>query len=424
MKQTPPPQTENSKPLFRSQAVAYQARSIEGDVMLSLTMRMRVLVIILTLIVVIAMVFAATANYSRTETVSGWVVPDEGLIRILAKNGGTIKQLSVTEGEDVKAGQSLAVLRLSQGTANGDAGKVIAEYLQTELLASRAKAKAEHERLMAEQQSLLAQKEAMKRALEASKARIETVSGRQKLAQANMERVQSIAARGFASKKAVEDSQSVMLSLEQEMVDVRTGILDLERQIQDIDAQLKSLPFSIKSAEADARASEAALKRQNTEQNLLSTYHVTASVDGRVVAIPVEPGQTLSPQAGVAVIIPKGSHLQAELFLPSRAAGFISKGQEVRLMYQAFPFEKFGTAKGEIISISRTVLSPSDIQVPGLEINEPVFRIKVKLESEMVKAYGKDMPIQPGMLVSAGIIQDRRTLIEWLLDPIYAVGRM
>lgn len=93
-------------------------------------------------------------------------------------------------------------------------------------------------------------------------------------------------------------------------------------------------------------------------------------------------------------------------------------------MYQAFPYQKFGTAEGTVRSVSRTVLAPDEVAIPGLDVQEPVFRVKVTLASDVVTAYGQDMPIQPGMTVSAGIVTDSRSLLEWLLDPIYAVGRL
>ena len=140
--------------------------------------------------------------------------------------------------------------------------------------------------------------------------------------------------------------------------------------------------------------------------------------------MPVSQGQTVAPQSVIAVVTPEGSTLEAELYVPSRSAGFITEGQEVQLMYQAFPYQKFGTAKGRVRSVSRTVLAPAEVAIPGLEIQEPVFRVKVNMESDMVRAYGQDIPVQPGMLLSASIVIDRRTLFEWLLDPLYAVGRL
>jgi membrane fusion protein len=139
--------------------------------------------------------------------------------------------------------------------------------------------------------------------------------------------------------------------------------------------------------------------------------------------MPVEVGQTLVPGATVAVISAGDSQLEAELFAPSRAAGFIRVGQPVRLMYQAFPFQKFGAGKGQVTAVSRTVLAPSEVAIPGLQFQEPVFRVKVRLERESVAAYGAEVPLQPGMLLNADIVVDRRSLLEWLLDPLYAAGR-
>jgi membrane fusion protein len=124
----------------------------------------------------------------------------------------------------------------------------------------------------------------------------------------------------------------------------------------------------------------------------------------------------------VAAIVPAGSRLQAELFVPSRAAGFIRPGQEVRLMYDAFPHQTFGASIGRVAEISRTVLAPSEV-TSGLELREPVFRVRVNLDREEVEAYGEHIPLQAGMSLRADLIIDRRTLIEWLLDPVYAAAR-
>ncbi|MFN7236497.1 MAG: HlyD family efflux transporter periplasmic adaptor subunit, partial [Brevundimonas sp.] len=160
-----------------------------------------------------------------------------------------------------------------------------------------------------------------------------------------------------------------------------------------------------------------------TQTEAQSTYVVTATVAGRIVALPVQRGQTVAPGASLAVVTPQGSTLEAELYAPSRAAGFVREGQEVRLLYQAFPHQKFGTGQGVVTSVSRTVLAPAEIAIPGLQVQEPVFRVRVKLARDSVAAYGETVPLQPGMLLSADVVIDRRSLLEWLLDPLYAAGR-
>ena len=92
-------------------------------------------------------------------------------------------------------------------------------------------------------------------------------------------------------------------------------------------------------------------------------------------------------------------------------------------MYQAFPYQTFGTGRGTVSAVSRTVLAPNEVAIPGLTVQEPVFRIRVHLYTLSVKAYGRLMPLQPGMLLSADVVTEHRNLIQWLLDPLYAAGR-
>ncbi|KGJ07648.1 hemolysin secretion protein D [Paracoccus sphaerophysae] len=371
-----------------------------------------------------AAIFAATATYARMETVVGWVVPEGGLIRVTAQQGGIIEKLSVAEGDQVAAGEALAELRLSTDLEDGSAGLALQKQLKNQIEAVRAQAEAEREKLQAQEVSLKAQRDGMLRELDQSRARVESMAERLALIEADAKRVRKIADRGYASKKNVEESAMAVLSAQQELDALRSSVMATERQIGDVEAQLKTLPLSIRAAEAQARASEAQLAQQGTELAVRDVYRAGATVAGRVVAVPVSRGQTVPPQSVIAVLTPEGSTLEAELYVPSRSAGFITPGQEVQLMYQAFPYQKFGAANGTVRSVSRTVLAPGEVAIPGLEINEPVFRVKVGMESDSVQAYGQAIPVQPGMLLSAGIVIDRRTLVEWLLDPIYAVGRL
>lgn len=416
----PPPQT----PLFRTEAIAHQTQRLEGEVLLVQSVRLRVLAFIGVAIVAAGLIFISTATYARMESVTGWVVPEGGLIRVTARQGGIIEQIDVSEGDIVATGQALATLRLSSSLGSGDAGMALANQLAAEIAAVHAQAAATRDKLLAEQQQVKAQRAALELELAENRRRLSTMEVHANLIKANVERAEQLVAKGFFTRRGLEEAQMAQLSAQQELSQIRATILNYERQIGDLDAKSHTLPLDIEAADAQARISEATLAQRQTETAVRNSYVVDATLAGRVVAIPVARGQDASAGAVVAVITPEGSNLEAELYIPSRAAGFIEPGQEVRLMYQAFPYQKFGTARGTVHLVSRTVLGPSEVAIPGLQVQEPVFRVKVKLERESITAYGQEIPIQPGMLLTADVIIDRRTLLEWLLDPIYAVGRM
>ena len=418
------PSSPQQAPLFRKEAVIHQIRRLDGEVLLVQSFPTRALAALGVAIVAAAALFVSTANYSRMETVPGWVVPQDGLIRVSARQGGIVEAVSVNEGDNVAAGQALATLRLSSNLDAGNAGVMLAAQLEAEIAAARAQTVAAREKLVAEQRQVSVQRAGLGREIDENRQRLQAMNERMELVRANVERTQQLADRGFASRKVLEDARLAELTVQQELAQMRATILNYERQMGDLDARLVSLPLDLDALDAQSRATLAGLAQKRTEAATRHDYVAGATIGGKIVAIPVTRGQDIAAGAVIAVLTPTGSNLEAELYVPSRAAGFIKPGQEVRLMYQAFPYQKFGTARGRVHLVSRTVLSPAEVTLPAAQLREPVFRVKVRLERDSVSAYGQDIPIQPGMLLTADVLIDRRTLLQWLLDPIYAAGRM
>jgi membrane fusion protein len=112
--------------------------------------------------------------------------------------------------------------------------------------------------------------------------------------------------------------------------------------------------------------------------------------------------------------------LVGEIFVSQRAAGLLKTGQAVRLNLDAFPYQTFGSVPGRILSISSTALTSGEIGVPGVRAEEAMYRVRVRLGRSFVNAYGQRRTLSPGMSLEAIIVTDRRSLIEWLLDPVFA----
>jgi membrane fusion protein len=126
-------------------------------------------------------------------------------------------------------------------------------------------------------------------------------------------------------------------------------------------------------------------------------------------------------------LLPSDGQLEAELLVPSRAVGFIEPGDRVLLRYQAFPYQKFGHHKAEVVRISRSALGPNELGalIGDTKANEPFYRVTVTLARQVVTAYGRNEHLKPGMLLEADIMGERRRLVEWILEPLYSVkGRV
>lgn len=409
--------------LFRREALTRPTRSLSGVVVLRASRTSLWITLMLVAAVVMAVLFAATASYARRETVTGWLVPPAGLIRQAARQGGVVQRLHVEEGQQVSVGQPIATIRLSESTASGDSFDQLAETFGTQQAASRSRSEANLAALAAEQAALQRRLTALRLEKVEASRRVQLQRERLRLAEGELRRAEPVAAQGFLPARELEARRVAVLQADQNLSEMTASVLSAERQVDEAESRLRAIPIDMRAARADAATAEAGIAQQRTQAETAATYVVVATVAGRVSAIPVSLGQALSAGGAVAVVGQGNQPLEAELYVPSRAAGFVRQGQEVRLMYQAFPFQKFGAGHGRVVSVSKTVLAPAEVQLPGSQVEEPVFRVRARIADAAVAAYGQDIPLQPGMLLNADIVLDRRNLFEWLLDPLYAAGR-
>ena len=199
------------------------------------------------------------------------------------------------------------------------------------------------------------------------------------------------------------------LATEREIAGVRAALVEAKARSA---AQLSAL---------DAQVAAAA--QEQVERRAQAEAVVTAPAAGIVAALLVEPGQVVAGGASLLTLLPEGSPLQAHLFAPSRAVGFIRAGQEVRLRYPAFPFQKFGSHRARVVSVSRSAIAPAELGFsPADGSREPLYRVKVALDSQTVAAYGRAEPLQAGMQVEADVLLDRRRLIEWVFEPLLSLA--
>jgi membrane fusion protein len=408
--------------LFRREVLNQQGRRLAGDVILATPPGAWPLTAVVVAAVITALTFATLAPYARTETVTGWIVPSSGLIRLVAQDGGIVESVSVREGDRVRAGEPIAVVRLSPELAGRDAIGELAESLEARGQAAQLRAQAAQAALRAEQTRLAERVAGLERQIAEARSRVVAQEGRVALARDEVRRAEQIFAQGFLPRRELDLRRAGALSEDGALAELRGDLLALEDQIAEARARQRSIPIDARAAEADATSTAAILAGERTRTDREGAYVVTATVDGVVAALPVRRGQAVSSEAALAVLMPAGASLGADLYVPTRAAGFIAPGQPVRLMYQAFPHQKFGTGSGRIVTVSQATLAPRDIDIPGLTFSEPMYRIRVALDRPTVPAYGRDMPLRPGMLLTADIVIDRRSLLEWLLDPLYAAG--
>ena len=409
--------------LFRTEAVQHATRRLGGEVVVATPLKVSILGAFLVGVIAVSAVFAATASYARKETVVGWLTPEGGMVRAAAQRGGVAMEVLIEEGEIVSAGAPLAVMRLSADTDVGDAGQALLHALAAQTEAAETRAALAVSSLIAEVERLTKERAAVLDELTAIGDQIGFQEQRVALAAAETARGEEMVARGVLPRTELDRRLTAELEARQNLASLRGATTSFQRDIDALDARVRVIPIDRAAAEAEAAAARAALEERVTQTRVANQYVVISPIAGRVAAVPIQLGQSLSPGATVAVVTPADGRLVAELYVPSRAAGFIQPQQDVRLMYEAFPHQRFGVGAARVETVSHTVLAPSEVAIPGVALQEPVFRVRAALEQETVNAYAEAIPLQPGMLLHADVVIDQRSLLEWLFDPIFAARR-
>lgn len=408
--------------LFRSQVFKNQHFRLHGDVMLTGSTSNWTLIGLLAVVVGGSGLWIATGHYARTEMVVGRIVPDGAMTRILPSRPGVIARLSVQEGQRVRAGDLIATVVVQHRSA--DRADPMAEDLasidrQHELVSQQIGLS---RRSQADEFAKLAVSIAQSRSeLAALDRQIELQRGMVESAKASFEPLTEVMQRGYVSRIQYEGRRQQYLSSQSQLAQLEAQRAQLAGQLRQAEVARAALPVQTASRVTDLMTSQASLFQKRIEVENSRSYVITAPVTGRVSALQVSQGSTVSSQAPLMTIVNDDARMVAELYAPSRAIGFTRVGQEVRLMYDAFPFQRFGSFAGRITTISRTVLAPGEIDAPVGQMREPVYKIRVAIADPSIRAFGETIPLQPGMTLAANIVLDRRTFLDWLLEPINAV---
>lgn len=167
------------------------------------------------------------------------------------------------------------------------------------------------------------------------------------------------------------------------------------------------------------------LAQQIAELYGRKAYVITAERAGTITALQASEGQDATQGVPLATLLPEGSELVAELMVPTRAIGFIEPGQPINIRYSAFPYQKFGLYQGEVTQVSDHVLLPNEWRHAPISTQEPMYRVTATLNEQAVMALGQNTPLRPGILLDADITLGQRTLMQWLLEPLYSLkGRL
>lgn len=421
-----------AKHLYRPEYFETQRSDNQGSILIDASVSQNLFVGSSVFVLLTIIFFVVFAEYTRRDTLTGVVSPTGGIVKIQSNDEGYAENVFVTEGQKVLAGEALYEIKTERYDEFGQGVKkriVSTIENQITLLNERRNKeveKSQHQREVIEDDLVRLSEEAsiLKVVVDLSEQELS-------LAQSLVDKQQVLANKQFISSIELQKQRLELITLEAK---VQTQRLSLQRLVRE-KAKLEESKDTLQ-LELDIALQEIDRQLQQITQNKIEYFYqtdtqVVSPIDGVVASIFVKEGHSVNKGQPLLVVIPEGEDpVVVELYAPSRSIGFIQEGQDVRLRFDAFPYEKFGVQQGVIASISKSAVSAEMLPNSPLIQSQlsrtlggvGLYQVRVKLDKPTITVYGEEQVFVPGMTLTADIELDTRKVYEWLLEPLYTIN--
>lgn len=346
-----------------------------------------------------ALLVAIVMRLPETVDCQFVLIPATGADPIQSPRQAIISRVAVEEGQPVKLGEALFVLRSDEIRGWDTQFRTLSEDLRSK-----------EESLTQSEISYAAQLEIKKAEIEQAKSEVKFRENHASTSRELVTRMEKLAKLGGES-----EIDLVKLKLDLAGSEKDLSVAQRTQQQVNLDRQRMETEHARQRAEQQSEIEKlkmriGALKTdlENTQQNLLtlrSPYEgVIISMDQRTVGSFVQQGQVLCQLA------PKDSKPRARMTLNETGLPKLAVAQRIRYFFEAFPYQRYGTVTGRVDWISPSAVTTTD----GSR-----FVALGSLDSyEMSSRAGQALSLRVGMKGNAHIIVGGRTLIEYAFEPI------
>jgi hemolysin D len=400
----------------------------------------------ITALIVSAIVWASVSSIDEVVIAPGKLVTTQPTIVLQPLETSIIRTIDVKAGEIVHAGQILATLdatfsqadvdqlaakfaaldaqvkRMEAEIAGSDysmmAGATSNEILQVQLFGQR---RAFYQAQLQNFQQQIAGQAA---ALDASKSQEAILVDRRD----NLSRIE-------AARERLYDRESGSLIT---LLASRDARLDVDASISAVKGRGNEAEHSYAKLQADRQAfiedfrratmeqlvelrsqrdgAGEELKKMELRRNMVA---LTAPADAVVLDLAQRSvGSVVKEAEPIVTLVPLNVPLEAEVSINARDIGRIETNSEARIKFDAYPFQKYGTANGTVRTISRDTFTPTQQDAAASQSNAPFFKARVLMADKVLGTSDDPVRLLPGMAVSAEIMVGRRTVMSYFLYPL------
>lgn len=435
-----------------------------------------------TLILVLIVTLIAWSAWGQLEIIAvaeGKLVPKTYVKIVQPAEGGILKDILVTEGDQVKAGQVLMrmdrqlaeadtrilenaiaqrTLQLARidaeltgrrlaltqsipsplaGEGQGEGASQIRERVSFRSLDGKLIAQVQaqyHARRRAHEDALAEERAALRKAREDLAAagqvreKLATLLPTYRQEEAALarlgERHLAAALDVLERKRRRIGAEQDLKTQERTLASLRAAIAQSEQRLSQITSRYEE---QLQNERVEAQAEFDRLTQERAKQRHRNALlELKAPQDGVVKDVATHTlGAVVDPGTILLTLVPRNEPLQAEVMVRNEDIGFVRVGQPAKVKLAAYPFQKYGLVQGTVSHVSADAeeasdAAPNHAEMPAGTPEMPPLRYKaiVRLDGQALEKDGRRFYLAPGMQVVAEIDQGRRTPMEYLLSPI------
>jgi adhesin transport system membrane fusion protein len=421
----------------------------------------RLIIWSLAAMMVCFVIWAYFSELDQVTTGTGKVIPSSQIQIIQSLDGGILQDIYVQEGGMVTKGQSLARIDDTRFRSDFDQQEQEVFGLQTNIIRMRTEldsiiisdmssdwreqVKITKQNLLFSQTIIDEEPELVKRQQEEYSIRLDNLSNQLEILvrqiQQRQQEIEELASRIgtlTTSYQLVSRELELTRPLARKGIVPEVELLKLERTVNDIQGELQSV--RLLRPKVKASMDEAILKRReavfvyatdlraqlNEMQTKLSRMNqaqkgafdkvskavITSPVIGTIKKINFNTlGGVVQPGEEIMEIVPSEDKLLIETKITPKDIAFLHPGLPAIVKVTAYDFTRYGGLKGTVEHISADTSQDEE--------GNSFYIVKVRTEeSRLLKDNGTEMPIIPGMLTSVDVITGKKSILEYILNPI------
>jgi hemolysin D len=396
---------------------------------------------LISLILLSAITWSIFCKVDEVSIARGRVVPNGNIKVMQSLEGGSIENINVKEGQNVKAGQLLmkfdtSILedekdkietalntaklerKLLIGTINGNDEKIEeSNGIDVESFDMQSSYNdAKDEEYLKKQEALENNIKSSVKELEREQKKLDTLNVKLRKLEDEEDKYRKLYENDGITEYQYNTKKAELDSVIQEVEVQKTNIEISSQRIASMRNQKKlSAADYNKSNMKEIVEKDKAIQQLEKElskvNKRIEKQTIVSPIDGIVQSISENTiGGVVAAGKSIVSIVPDGSELVIEASVLNRDIGFIEVGQEAEIKFDAFPFQRYGVIEGEVVYISPDAVRDQQLGY--------VYKAKVRMDKNFIHIGNKDVDITPGMTVTVEAKVGERRIIDFFIPGI------